>query len=161
MDTAQKLKIQLEVIWWVLTVGIAYLVVMPLLNIFTDFQFLYGNVLFVVIFVTYTRYIFLLKHTFLAYLRPVKIFLIVASIPLIFHLVEQISSFQDFMDSEGLLSFEKYFRPEVTAEEKQYVIQYLKREFLFFGVASVITAALMPFRMVLSIWRVYNQKGTV
>jgi hypothetical protein len=38
--------------------------------------------------------------------------------------------------------------------------QYIRSEFLFFGVGSVIVSILLPFRMIISVWRTKN-KGTV
>lgn len=161
MDKQLALKIQLEIIWWLVTGVVAFLVVRPMLDKFVDYEFLYANVLFVVVFITYARYIFLLKHTFLARLRIVKLLLIFASIPLIFHLVENISAFQNFLDNEGLVSFQNYFEPGLSYEEQQSLLTYLRQEMIFFGVASVVTAVIMPFRMLISIWRVYNKKETV
>lgn len=161
MDKQFALKIQLEIIWWLVTAVIAFLVVRPMLDKFVDYEFLYSNVLFVVVFITYARYIFLLKFTFLSHVRIVKLLLIFASIPLVFHLVNEISAFQNFLDNEGLVSFNRYFEPGITFEERKSLLTYLRQEMIFFGVASVIAAVIMPFRMLVSIWRVYNKKGTV
>lgn len=161
MTKQLALKIQLEVIWWLVTAVIAFLVVRPILNKFADYEFLYSNILFVVIFITYARYIFLLKFTFLARLRVVKLLLIFASIPLVFHLVEQISAFQAFLDNEGLVSFNRYFEPGITFEQRSNLLTYLRQEMIFFGVASVVAAVIMPFRMLISIWRVHNKRESV
>ena len=40
------------------------------------------------------------------------------------------------------------------------LINYIKNEMIFFGVGSIITGIILPFRMIISLWRMRN-KGTV
>lgn len=155
------LKLQLEIVWLLMTALVAYLVVYPLLDSFVQYGYLYSNILFVCIFITYTRYIFLLKHTFLAHLLWIKLGLIFINIPLIFHLIEHIQGFQTFLDNEGLNSTAKYFKSGLDLEYQQTLLAYMQRELIFFGTSSVVVSILLPLRMVLSIWRVYNKTGAV
>lgn len=155
------LKLQLEILWWVITAIATFLVIYPILDNMVKFQFLYANILFIIVFITYTRHIFLLKYTFLAYWQWVKFALIFLSIPLVFKLVEFIFNFQDFLDTEGLQSFSTYFREGIKFETQQNLLNYMKREYVFFGVGSVIAAIVLPFRMLISFWRVYNKEKTV
>ncbi|AFC24521.1 hypothetical protein [Saprospira grandis] len=156
-----QLKLKLELIFWALTLLLVGLLTYPLFSIMQDWSFVYANALFIVIFVTYTRHLFLLKYSFLAYAQWAKFVLIFASIPLIFKLIEYTFNFQDFMESEGLPSFTPYFYPEVGIKQQQQLLDYMKGEYLFFGVASIIAAILLPFRLLISYWRVYNKQGTV
>ena len=105
----RSLKIQMETIWWVITAIVSYIILHPIINNFISYKFLYTNVLFIVVFLTYARYIFLLKHTFLAHLQPIKFILVFASVPLVFHLIEQLQNFQYFLETEGLRNIEQYF----------------------------------------------------
>ncbi len=155
------LKLQLELVWWLVTAGVAYLVLYPLLNGFENFIFLRNNLLFIAIFVTYARYIFLLKHTFLAYLQIVKFVLIFASIPLVFYLIELLNEFQIFFDNEGLHGFHQLLKPNMELGERDALLTYLNREIVFFGAGSIITAVLLPIRLLISFWRVYNKTGNV
>lgn len=155
------LKLQLEIIWWIVTVIVTFLLVYPIINNMVDYQFLYSNILFVIIFITYTRYLFLLKHTFLAKAQVLKFVLIFASIPLVFKLVEYVFAYQDFLDTEGLNSFDAYFKPGITAAAREQLLAYMSREFLFFGVGSVMAALILPFRLLISFWRVYNKSKKV
>lgn len=165
MSTLEKrqftLKLQMEILWWVVTAIIAFIVVYPMANNMIRYDFLFPNILFVLIFITYTRLIFLLKHTFLAYWQIAKFVLIFASIPLIFKLVEYIFLFQDFLEIEGLQNFEAYFDNTLDREERETILNYIRREYLFFGVGSVLSAIILPFRLLISFWRVYNKKGNV
>ena len=67
-----SLKIQLEIICWLITALLTYLIIYPLLSYFSAFPFLGTNIFFIVIFITYSRYLFLFKHSFLADYQWVK-----------------------------------------------------------------------------------------
>lgn len=156
-----KLKIQLELLAWLLTAVATYLVIYPILGGFSNFEFLYMNVLFVVVFITYTRYTFLLKHTFLAHFQVGKFVVIFASIPLVFYLGQCIYYFEEFMGDKGLASFETYLNPAISYDEQQAALNYMSREMVFFGTAAIISAIVLPFRLLISYWRVYNGEGKV
>lgn len=82
------------------------------------------------------------------------------SIPMIFLLIEGLVGFQTFVDEnsyEGLLAYSS----EAMSNDQQYKIaEYIKKEVLFFGSASIIASLALPFRLVVSIWRGYN-RGTI
>lgn len=161
MEKITQTKLIVELIWWIFTGVLVILVVYPMLSTFEEYDFIVSNAIFVIVTVTFTRYIFLLRHTFLASCRIGKAILLFGSIPLIFYLVSQMYYFRDFMDNEGLQSFNAYFVEGVDYETRQTVLVYMAREMIFTGTASVIVSSLMPFRMLISVWRVYNKTGKV
>jgi hypothetical protein len=156
-----KIKVQIELISWLITALITGIAIMPLIGQFTDNQFIASNVLFIIIFITYFRHIFLLKYTFLANLQKLKVLLIFLSIPIIFFLVETFMVFQDFLDNDGLISFYDYFRKDITESEVGKTLNYMRREYLFFAIGSIICVTVLPFRLLISYWRVYNKTGRV
>lgn len=155
------LKLQLEIIWWIVTAIVTFMIVYPILNNMVKYSFLYDNIISILVFITYTRYIFLLKHTFLAQWQAAKFVIIFASIPLVFKLIEWIFNFQSFLQTEGLQSFSEHFKSGINYEAQQTLLTYMRREFLFFGVGSVIVGILFPIRLLISFWRVYNKSGKV
>jgi len=155
------LKLQLEIIWWIVTAIVTFMVVYPILNNMVKYSFLYDNIISIVVFITYTRYTFLLKHTFLAHWQAAKFVIIFASIPLVFKLIEWIFNFQSFLQTEGLQSFTEHFKLGINYNTQQTLLTYMRREFLFFGVGSVIVGVLFPVRLLISFWRVYNKSGRV
>jgi hypothetical protein len=156
-----SLKMQLEIISLLITALLTYLIIYPLLNSFSQFQFLISNIFFIVIFFTYSRYLFLFKHTFLADFQWAKFAVIFISLPLGWYLVENLQNFQIFLDDEGLGNFEKHFKTGIDYEQKQTVINYMRREMIFFGSSAIIAAFILPFRLLISFWRVYNNTGNV
>ncbi|MEM7102013.1 MAG: hypothetical protein AAF502_02705 [Bacteroidota bacterium] len=162
MNNTTKLKIILEIIWWIVTCFVAALILFPILKTFDHYPFLNINIVFIIVFITWARYIFLLKHTFLAKMIWLKAILIAASIPLVFILVGGIHEFQVFLDEKGpeILFSEEYVKEPLSGSKELRLYAFLRKETLFFGVGSVITAIIFPFRMLISIWRQIN-RGTV
>ncbi|MFK7934797.1 MAG: hypothetical protein AB8G22_14905 [Saprospiraceae bacterium] len=148
-------RISLEFYWWIFTAIIAVAILFPILNKIPDYPFLIPNVVFIVAFVTFTRFIFLLEHTFIAHQQYLKIAIVLVSLIVIFYLINQINIFQTFLDEEG---------PDVLVKHlsagQQSMANYIRSEYLFFGVGSVIAVIILPFRLIVSIWRSYN-RGTV
>ena len=162
-DQQFRLKIILEIIWWIATALIVLAVIFPITSVFKNYPFLQANIIFIVIFITFTRYIFLLKNTFLARLSWLKVILLIGCIPLVFTLISMFYGFQTFIDEEGtqsLFSLE-YLKEQVPIRNQEGLAGYIKTETIFFAVGSIITTILMPFRMILSLWRTYNTEDKV
>ena len=151
-----NLQIRLELIWWLITIVVVIAVLFPIYKTKTDYPFYISNILFVISTITLTRYIFLLKHTFLAKRQWLKVIVAVACIPLFLYLMKELNFFQKIAGDIGL---EEMFA-HLSLSGQSTMSKYVRTEMLFFGTASVITAGLMPFRMIISFWRTHN-RGTV
>ena len=156
MNREQSLYFRLELIWWIFTLILAVGITYPILREVADYPFLVINIIFVIVFVTFTRYIFLLKHTFLAKQQLIKAGIVLVSIPIIFMLVNEINLFQTFLDENGV----EGLVGDLPFGKRENIAKFIRAEMLFFGVGSVVSAVIFPFRLVLSIWRTKN-KGTV
>lgn len=157
MDKRKILLIKFELLWWAITFLIIGFVLYPIYKLEpVHFPFWQINIIFILVFVTFTRYIFLLKHTFLGYIQWMKVLVILLCIPLLFFLVEKLHFFQDYTDKIGL---EKMF-DHLSLHGQADIINYIDSEIIFFGVGSLISAVIMPFRMLVSFWRTHN-RGTI
>lgn len=146
-----------EVISWVLTIIVTILVLLPLYAKEIPFDFYVFNIIFIILFLTYLRYIFFLRYTPFSHFTPVKLVFIFIAIPVLFFLVDALSSFQAFNDEVGLQEIVKHLSSN---SEQSTMMKYIRTEYLFFGVSSMICAVTLPVRMIISIWRWIN-KGTV
>lgn len=158
MDQQQKsLFIKLEVLWWVitgiLTLGILYPIYTKVGN---NYPFYFSNILFIVVFITFTRLIFLLKYSFLAGWEKVKIVLIVFTPILLFFLVNELNFFQTFLDEKGV----ENFIAQMSIADQETMRKYITAEMLLFGVGSLIASVVLPIRLLMSIWRARN-RGTI
>jgi hypothetical protein len=147
---------QMEGLWWVVTLLIAVAVVLPIYFATGPYRFMTQNIIYVVVFITFTRYIFLLPYTFLANRQMLKQVIIFACIPAIFFLVQELNTFQTFLDEN---SMEAIIGP-LPLKKAAGIGRYLHAEMLLFAVGAIISAVLLPFRLGLSIWRTRN-RGTV
>lgn len=148
----KKILLRFELWWWVLTLLVVAAVLFPVFSMAPAFPFFFDNILFIVTFITLTRYIFLLPHTVLAKRQMLKLALMFLSVPFIFFLVQQLNGFQTYLDENG---------PEALVGALSYartnaLMSYVRSEMLLFATGSVIAAVVFPLRMVVSLWRVYN-----
>jgi len=147
---------QMEGLWWMVTILIAVAVVFPIYFSTGPYRFMVQNIIYVVAFITFTRYLFLLPFTFLAKRQLWKQIFIFASIPLIFFLVQELNAFQTFLDENSM----EAIIGSLPVKKANSIGQYLHAEMLLFAVGAIIAAVLLPFRLGLSIWRTRN-RGTV
>jgi hypothetical protein len=67
-----------------------------------------------------------------------------------------LSDFHNFLEVEGLQTLVDHLH----VNEQTRIINYIKNEMVFFGVASIIAGIALPLRMIVSLWRMRN-RGTV
>ena len=156
MDKQKSLIAQLELVWWIFTAVVAFAFIFPITSKIANYPFLMSNIIFIVVFLTLGRYFLFLKHTFLAKQQKIKMVIFVLCIPLIGYLVNQLNLFQTSVVERGIESFIR----EIPYEDQFSLANYIFKEMNFFGVGAIIVAILLPFRLLLSIWRVRN-RGTV
>ena len=147
-----ELSIGLELIFWIVTAIIAAAVLYPIISVTDNYIFLVPNLVFIVVLITCTRYIFLLRHTWLAKLQFVKTALIFGSIWAVFLLIEQLSQFQSFLDEEG----PEALVGNLPLDQMASIVGYIRSEMLFFGVGSVIAVIILSGRLMKSIWNYKN-----
>lgn len=144
--------LQLELLWWVLSLAVTALIMLPIAIYTQGYPFWVPNVVYILTFLTFTRYLFLLRFSFFAHLTWFKLLLLFACIPIAFFLIQELNTFQVFVDyneTEDLVGL----LPYATMESMR---AYIYNEYLLFGVGSIICTVLLPFRLVISIWRSRN-----
>lgn len=147
--------ISIELLWWLITAVITAAILLPVWQKINNYPFWTANIIFIVVFITYTRLIFLTRYSFLSYNNRIKFIFIALTVPVVFLLINQLNQFQTFLDENGPASIVG-IRP---LREELSMIGYIHKEITFFATASIISAIIMPFKMVISIWKSYN-KGT-
>jgi hypothetical protein len=144
----------LELIWWISTFVLVLLILYPIYSREIAYPFYRYNVLAIVAFITFTRYIFLLDMTPFARRQWVKAILIFAVIPVIFFIGQGINYLQTYLDENG---------PELLVgllprDEQQSVLEYIRSQMIFFGVGGIVAGVALPVRMIISIWRQHNNR---
>ncbi|MEP6646523.1 MAG: hypothetical protein ABJC12_05505 [Saprospiraceae bacterium] len=149
-------KLYVELIWWFFTILLAVVVLLPIWINAPGFPFFIQNSILIAAFVTFTRYIFLLPMTLIARQKWIKVFIIGVAAIMFFILTTSLSDFRNFIDEEGLQTLVDPLN--VNAQTR--MMEYMKSEMIFFGVGAIIAGIVLPFRMLISLWRVRN-RGTV
>lgn len=148
----QSQTVRLEILWWILTSLATALVVLPIAIYTKTYPFWMSNVLFIFTFLTFTRYLFLLPVTFFAHMQVFKIVLMFLCIPIFVFSIRELNNFQifvDYNDTEDLIGLLPYKTMSAMRE-------YVYNEFLLFGVGSLVATAILPFRLIISVWRSRN-----
>jgi len=149
MNKQNQLKLKLELLWWVFTAILVMAVLAPIYINKLTFPFYFSNVVFIVVFVTVTRYVFLLKHTWLVEFKWLKIALTLGSVILIFILSTSMIDFNNYLEDVGLQEVVK----DLPVEKQYRMIRYIQREVIFFGVGGIVAMIILPFKMLRSLRR--------
>lgn len=156
MQLLLKQKLIAELLWWMLTFLVICIALFPIWDNDIDFPFYFQNGLLIALFITFTRYIFLLPVSFIARMKWIKVAIILFAAIFFFVMSTALSDFRNFMDEKGLQTLVTHLH----VNEQTRLIEYIKNEMIFFGVGSIITGIILPGRMIMSLWRMRN-KGTV
>jgi TctA family transporter len=149
-------KVLLELIGWVITVVVVVLVLLPIYSyIGGNYPFYEENIVFIVIALTFIRYIFLLKHHWLSASKWIKALFFFIPIPLFFYLMGGFYDFQAYSDEVGLGAM----LTGLPYEAQSNITKYIRTEMVLFWSAAFLANLAMPLRMLISIWREIN-KGT-
>jgi hypothetical protein len=147
-------KVLLEIVWWIVTAVILTAIMFPIWKNFPDFKFNVTNIVYVVCFITFTRYAFLLKYTFLANWEKGKIAFVICVFAIAGILFVQMQDFNVWYDNGNPDVLLKSVKKE---NLRPSLLEFIKTEFVFFAVASVIAAFLLAGRLLVSVWRLRNR----
>lgn len=147
------LKLSIEVISLLIIGVIALVVLFPIYSAGVGYPFYKANILFLVIFFTAVRYIFLMKYTPFSHNGVIKTAMVFICIPIIGLVVDRLFEFQKYLDEVGLQNLVD----QLEYVEQTSMIRYMRTEMLFFGAAALVSAIILPFRLIRSIWTVKNR----
>lgn len=146
--------IYIELLWWAITAVVLSAVLWPIWHSGIEWPFWVVNALFVVILMTFTRHIFLLKYTFIARRQIVKAVIFILMFPLTFALISELNAFLVFVDEQRL----ERLTHILPYEQQRPLEAYLWNEMIFFGAGSIIAAPVLAGRFFMSIWKQYNHR---
>ena len=151
-----KKLVAFEVIWLMITVLVIMLFLLPIYSsVGLTYPFYFENSMVIFIAITFARYIFLLKHHWLTLSNYIKGIFMFVSIPVFIYLMDVLYDFQALYDEQGIGSIMDH----LSFKSQKTMGLYIRSQMIFFWVTAFITNAMMPFRMLISIWRKVN-KGT-
>jgi hypothetical protein len=147
-----------EFLSWLFVVAFCGLIVIPIyLRTAQNYGFYIPNIISIVIFLTFTRLLFLLAFTPYSRVKWLKFVLVFLPIPLFLYHIDSLYNFQRLIDEEGTISF---FNGSSDMNDYNFS-KFIKYQFIFFHVGALVTIALLPIRMIISFWRTTNTKDRV
>ncbi len=150
-------KLLIELLGIGITLLLAAAILYPIIQHFAQpFPFLQSNFIFIVLLLTYIRFVFLLKYTWFARLFYVKMALMLLSFPLGMWIAYSLREFLQYKDSElpdGLLTLMFSNQPEA---DLVAFVEYVQTEYILFGVGAFIANITLFFRFLMSVWRGVN-----
>ena len=143
-------KWSFSVVSWIISIIIAIIVVIPIYTqIGSQYKFYFENIAFVLILLTFSRYIFLTKYHWFSHTDWIKVFFVFAVIPILLYIVDNLWDFQRFMDEDSISSIMQ----NLSAQDQSALSKYIKTEMTFFGAGAFIASIALPLRMINSMWR--------
>lgn len=154
VSKANAVLLQLELVWWLITGLIAAAILAPILYKVPKYSFLLPNAALIVLTVTFTRYIFQLRYTFLFRTMYMKAALVFACIIIAFLVIQEINLFQTQLDEEGIESVVGH----LPLQQQKPMMKYIHSQMMLFGVGSLVGCIAFPLRLIRSVWRQWNGK---
>jgi hypothetical protein len=149
---------QFELLSWLFVSLFLSLILLPIyIRSGDNYTFYLRNFISILMFLTLTRYIFLLGFTPFARQKWFKFLFIFLPIPLLLFQVDSLYDFQRLLDEEGTISF---FKGSSDMSDYDFG-KFIRYQYLFFCVGAIVTLILMPIRMIISFWRTTNTKDRV
>lgn len=141
-----------ELLWWAFTLVLAALIITPLYTQVPEFPFFLPNVIYILVAITITRYMFFLEISWLRDKLFLQCAISLALIPLIFYMGQYFNAFIIFFDEEGPDVLTKNIAPKW----QDIMDTYMHTEYRFFGVWAIVAGLIMPFRLLYNAWVRYR-----
>lgn len=145
------MKILKEIIWVLVALIMAAIVQLYILEKI-DYKFIVSNTVVIFISVFYLRMIADYKNMFFAKNKWFRYFLFSFNLFLFVFIVTRIQQFIVLYDTFSITAYTNNFillSPSVEAD----IIGYIHKEFLFFGVFSLVAIFFLNIRTIISFWR--------
>jgi hypothetical protein len=146
--------ILIEIIWWVITGIIIFGSLWPIWSSGVIWYFQWEHIVFCIILITFTRYIFQLSYTWLNHLQWVKAGIMISMIPLTFALISYFNGFLSFIEDHTW----EPMTGHLAVASRRGIESYIWRLMLFLGAGCVIAAPAFAVRLFISIWRQHNKQ---
>ena len=144
----------IEIIWIFIFVIIATIILFPVYKQTPNFPYLIPNFIFIFITLFLMRYIVFIKKTIISKKRLLLKILFFLSIPIVLLLADQYFTVLAYFKEFGF----EFIPDSFSYLDSRTLGNYVKTEINFFGISSIITAVIFPFRILFYLWKTSNNK---
>lgn len=146
----------LELVWGAISALLAFAVVYPYYpNLIVETPFFIPNVVMAVLLVQYLRHIFFFRQSLLGNSGWLIYFIPFTVIPLIVYMIRNFNEMAHFFDDTRWIHSFSYL---LTITEKGQLAKYIKSQFTFMTVATIISSIGFSVRFMIASWRQVNKK---
>src|SRR5690606_6984343 len=142
-----------ELLTIIFIAGVVALFLLPTYNATGEkYMFFIENAVAIVVFLSFSKYLFLLKYTPYARVKWIKFAAIFLCIPLMMYLIDSLYDFQRFLDEEGIASVLLH-----SGDMSNYSFgKFIRYQYIFFMTGAIVVTAMLHVRMIISFWRTHN-----
>jgi len=123
-----KKLIFIELLWWVSSLIVAAIFLIPIYFYKIPYPFYQSNFIFIVAFITFMRWLFLWQLTPYQRLQYLKVAFILVSASLVFYLIAFFTDFRVYVEDIGIQDMLTHLEDE----DQIHLESYIRTEMLFF-----------------------------
>lgn len=145
-----------EVVWWCLSFLLAFAVVYPYYpDLIVKTPFLIPNIVMVIVTIQCLRHIFFFRQSLLGNSGWMIYFIPVIVVPLVVYVIRHFNAMALFFDDTRWIHSFSYL---LSVSEKSKLAKYIKTQFTFMAVATVVSGAGLSIRFMVASWRRMNKR---
>lgn len=145
-----------EVVWWCLSFLLALALVYPYYpDLIVETPFLIPNIIMIVLMVQCLRHIFFFRQSLLGNSGWLIYFIPLTIVPLFIYVVRQFNHMAVFFDDTRWIHSFSYL---LSVAEKSKLANYIKTQFTFVAVATIISGIGLSIRFMIASWRQANKR---
>lgn len=152
MSKQVYIKIIRELLWWTFSIIVAYIILHPILDVLY-YKYLLTNLLFILLFITYFRYIIFFKEILLFRNKWVRIAIFLLNIHLFIVVLANLQLLTVLLDTFSLDEFASGYKIELSQMEQARIWKYMYREIVATAVGSLIMIIGINIRILVSYFR--------
>lgn len=154
MNKELKYRWRAEILLWLIVAVATFMIIYPVYQNTYNFPFLWVNTLFVVLALTFSRWIFFWRITPYENTMWVIVILVCIQPLLLFILIRLFGDFRLYLDEKGLFPV----LTQQSMEESMRWAKIIKMEMIAFSVFVIISAITLFFRLIYQVRVIYKDK---
>ncbi len=146
-------RILAELLWWTLSLLLVLVIFYPIYLYKIHFPYWTFLGISIVFFVQFGRLILSMKHHPIRPKQLLKIVVMFLCIPIVFLLYQELMRFRSDLD-DGLVND---LVNGLSLNDRRKLLLYIRSVVLYFGTASIMLGAVLPLRLLISVWKIRNK----
>ncbi len=152
MQKRTQYQILIELIWMTLICFACFGVLYPITSK-GEYKFTFINLFFISVSMMYTRFIVLYKDIFFLQNKWVRVFIFLINFHCMIWSAIRLQDMVPIWEGQNIFGYMHQLYNEMALENRNWLLNYLRNEILFFGIATIVLAAILNVRILISFFR--------